>query len=150
MSAPQPRGLGWFQGFSAKEDSGTPWWTLLASLAAVAMAVVHIWQIKEFFLPAGQFRNLHVGFAVLLVFLTSLERTPRQALWTRRFLVFLVVVSLVPFVYVHLEYEALIADRWFGGNQADLWVSMLLFMCLSVFPSPATSLKFWSDPLWAI
>jgi TRAP transporter 4TM/12TM fusion protein len=126
MSAPLPHGLGWFQGYSAKEDSDTPWWTLLASFVAVAMAVTHVWQVKEFFLPAGQLRNLHVGFAVLLAFLSSIERTPRQAIWTRRFLIFLVVVSLAPFVYVHLEYKALIADRWFGGNQADLVVSMLL------------------------
>jgi TRAP transporter 4TM/12TM fusion protein len=123
-----PRGLGWFRGFTAREDTDVPWWTLLTSLTAVAMAVVHILQIKEFYFPAGQFRNLHVGFAVLLTFLTAIEGAPKDKRWIRWLLALLVLVSLVPFLYVHLEYEALVSERQFGGNTTDLWVAMLLLV----------------------
>ena len=63
--------------------------TSVALVAAVAMALAHIFQTQFFFLPAGQFKNLHLGMAILVVLLTLIERTAPERVWSRRWLALL-------------------------------------------------------------
>ena len=128
----ETRFAAWVRSISASEDCRRPRLTLLISCVAVAMALTHIWQIYDFYLPSGQMRNLHVGFAIVLAYLSAMERQPADARWTFRFLALLAVVSLVPFAYIHIEYPELVSVRMFGGNQADLIVGILL-LCLALY-----------------
>jgi len=116
---------------SVAEESHSGAATSLAMFAAVAMALVHVFQTQYFFLPAGQFKNLHLGMAIVVVLLTLIERTPAERIWGRRWLALLALLAVVPAVYIHLEYEDLVAIRSFKPNTYDTWVAIgLVFLAL--------------------
>lgn len=102
--------------------------TSLTLIAAVAMALLHMVQVHFYFLPSGQFKNLHLGFAILVVLLTLIERTSPDRVWSRRWLSLLALLSIVPLVYIHLEYHALVEIRSFKPNTADTWIAMGLVL----------------------
>lgn len=120
------RALG--RSWPAVDGPSRPAFTLGVSMVAVAMAVLHLWQVYDFWLPSGQIRNLHVGFAIVLAYLVAIEKLPPGRRLEAGLLGALVAASLVPIVYVHVAYEALVSDRAFGGNATDLWMAMLLLM----------------------
>ena len=102
--------------------------TSLTLIAAVAMALLHMAQVQFYFLPSGQFKNLHLGFAILVVLLTLIERTAPERVWSRRWLSLLALLAIVPTVYIHLEYQALVEIRSFKPNTADTFVAMGLVL----------------------
>ena len=107
---------------SRGEDTRAPLVTAVLTLVAVGTAVVHMAQIYVFFLPSGQFKNLHLGLA----FLAALEATPRERGGRRAAWAALALLALVPLVYIHVEYEALVRVRKFLPNGADTAVALLL------------------------
>ncbi|MDA0991089.1 MAG: hypothetical protein O3A51_10105, partial [Verrucomicrobia bacterium] len=113
-------------GLSTREKTEAPGVTALALVVAVTMAAIHLAQAYVYFLPAGQFKNLHIGFAVLLTFLSLLEGVPRERVWARRWLVLLALVTLVPLLYIHVEYQALVEVRSFKPSSLDTVMAILL------------------------
>ena len=112
---------------SAREEAThAPLATVLALLTAVAMALLHLAQTQGFYFPAGQFKNLHLGFALLLGTLSLLEATPRERRTQRAWLVLVCLLVLVPVVYIHLEYQDLLGLRSFRPRSADTAMALLL------------------------
>ncbi len=111
---------------STREETKAPAITAITFVVAVTMALIHLAQSYNFIFPSGQFKNLHIGFAVLLAFLMLLERTPREKVWARRWLVLLALLSLAPMVYIHIEYESLVNVRSFKPNALDVTFALLL------------------------
>jgi TRAP transporter 4TM/12TM fusion protein len=93
---------------------------------ALAMVAVHVAQVIWFAFPSGQIKNLHVGFALVLLTLGWLEKTPRERRWTRAALALVVLAALAPVVYIQLEYEALVGDRIFSSEPLDLVFAVVL------------------------
>ena len=89
----------------------------------VCAAAVHLYQTATYALPAGQFKNLHVGLSLLIVYL-SLAQASRDL---RRF-TFIVVAAccLVPLIYIHVEFVELIGDRMFEASRWDTYISIML------------------------
>jgi len=109
-----------------REESRTPLATVLAMTIAVGMAVLHMAQVKWFFLPSGQFKNLHLGLAVLIAFLGAWEVSSPEQRRLRRAYPVLAALVLIPLVYIHIEYQALTQQRRFLPNQADTLIALAL------------------------
>ncbi len=123
--------------------SRAPAVTAVILVVALAMAVVHIVQIWTFFLPAGQFKNLHLGLGLVITFLALAETAPPGRRGLRRLDLGLALVAVIPLAYIHFEYQALVEQRSFGPNQADLAIGVLLIL-LSFY---ATGRKWgWTIP----
>lgn len=127
-----PRHSSWLARLSAlsarADESKVPIATVLVMIAAIAMAVIHMTQVYVFFLPSGQFKNLHVGFALLIAFLAAWERTPASKRAMRAVYVVLALLALVPLFYIHAVYPELIGPRRFVPNRADMAVAVLLLV----------------------
>lgn len=119
--------------WSCRSKTESPATTALLVVVAVGMAGLHIAQTFLYFLPGGQFKNLHLGLALLITMLGFLEVTPRERRWTRRALSAGALLSLVPLLYIHIEYQALISTRSFFPDTADLVVAglLLVLVCLA-------------------
>lgn len=89
----------------------------------VCTAALHLYQTATYALPAGQFKNLHVGLSLLIVYLSLAERSRHL----RRFaFVILAACCLVPLIYIHVEFTDLISDRMFEASAWDTYVSITL------------------------
>ena len=79
--------------------------TFLLLIAAVAMVSIHIYQLLNFSLTSGEFRNLHLAFAVIIGFLAMLEgvspekKTRRGVFWA------LAILAVLLAIYIHVEYR---------------------------------------------
>ena len=111
---------------STREETKAPAITAITFVVAVTMALIHLAQAYDFVFPSGQFKNLHIGFAVLLTYLMLIERTPREKVWARRLLVLLALLIIAPTVYIHIEYENLVNVRSFKPNALDTTFALLL------------------------
>lgn len=109
--------------------SSTPWTTLVIALVAIGVVVLHIVQVLDFVVPAGQFKNLHLGTALFLSFLMFAE-SARGAAARHSFLAWwvLALASLVPLAYIHIEYPALVGARAFLPSDWDLVIATLLLV----------------------
>jgi len=100
--------------------------TFLLLIAAVAMVSIHIYQLLNFSLTSGEFRNLHLAFAVIIGFLAMLEgvspekKTRRGVFWA------LAILAVLLAIYIHVEYRALTEVRSFAPSSSDLTVAVLL------------------------
>lgn len=111
------------------DDEGDPRLIALTGLAGIAYVVGHVVQIIYYVLPAGQFKIMHVGGAVALVFLSAAARSAGTL--SRWLHLALAVVALVIIWYVFSEHQLLTTQRPFLPNTADLIVaSALLATCL--------------------
>ncbi|MEZ5850672.1 MAG: TRAP transporter fused permease subunit [Hyphomicrobiaceae bacterium] len=99
-------------------EPARPWVSTLLAIAATLMVVAHIWQLFTFTLPTGQFRNLHLGFAIVIGYLALMERNKSSAQTLLYGL--LAAASVVIAVYIHHEYEDFIDTRSFLPNTADM------------------------------
>ena len=99
--------------------------TFLLLIAAVAMVSIHIYQLLNFSLTSGEFRNLHLAFAVIIGFLAMLEgvspekKTRRGVFWA------LAILAVLLAIYIHVEYRALTEVRSFAPSSSDLTVAVL-------------------------
>lgn len=96
----------------------------LVLLLTLTMVATHLAQVFLFYLPAGQFKTLHLGSALLIVFAYAAGQTPsRLARWSYAVL-FLVAAACAG--YILLEYQGLITERVFGPEPRDVVVGILL------------------------
>lgn len=111
---------------SASENSNSFLASVLVIVASVVMVSVHIMQLFTFSLPSGQFRNLHLAFAMLIGFLALVEATDKKNRF--RSIVFwgLAALTVLIAAYIHIEYRALTEVRSFLPNTMDLTVAVLL------------------------
>jgi TRAP transporter 4TM/12TM fusion protein len=100
----------------------------LTILIAIGMAGLHLAQTAYFVLPSDQMKNLHLGLSLILVFLVGYERTGAAGGIAKHVFLVLAAASVVPVVYIHVEYTALVTERIFGGNAADLWMASALVL----------------------
>lgn len=107
--------------------AATPRTAALLCAVALFMALVHVWQTWGFHLPSGQFKNVHLSLALIVSFLVAANHyaaTGRPH--ACRVALALAALCLVPFAYIHFEYDALVMLRPFFPNRADLIVAGLL------------------------
>ena len=109
---------------TGKPADRRPVFVMIALVLAAFMVASHLLQAAYFYWPSGQFKNLHLGLSLILVFLFL----ARDATGRRQRLALLAgaVLSLVPLVYIHAEYEALVSERMFGASNADVGITVLL------------------------
>lgn len=100
---------------------------------AVAMALVHIVQAQFFLLPSAQLKSLHVNIAAVLVFMLAALRTAPGRRTRRRLLLALAAAAAaaLPLAYIHIEHDAIIADRLLFPSDWDRWIAVL--MLITVF-----------------
>lgn len=101
---------------------------LAAFVVALAMAVTHLAQIWGYYLPSGQFKNLHLGLGLLICTLVMLAKTGPREYVQRAMLLLALVGTLVCFVFIHVEYEELVTTRTFFAVPADFWIGVLLIV----------------------
>ncbi|MGE0205761.1 MAG: TRAP transporter permease [Hyphomicrobiaceae bacterium] len=131
--------------FSGVERTQSRWASRLLIALALAMVGVHALQLFLFVLPSGQFRNLHLGFSVLigyLVLIEAAERPLERLLWW-----VLAALSVVAIVYIHVEYPELVETRSFLPNAADVAVGILLLAVTLILAGKQWG---WTIPLLAI
>lgn len=93
------------------------------AVAALA-AAIHLFQTASYALPSGQFKNLHVGLSLIIVYLSLAESSSTSS--RKAAFVLAALVCLIPVVYIHLEFGDLITDRMFEANGSDTFVSVIL------------------------
>ncbi|MDX5361858.1 MAG: TRAP transporter large permease subunit, partial [Alphaproteobacteria bacterium] len=104
---------------------GAPAWVgLPLILASLAFVAVHVVQVLEYVLPAGQFKIAHLGGALVIVFLAMAGKAPGLA--GRLINAALAVAATVALLYVWTEHEALTSMRSFLPNRTDFWIAVLL------------------------
>jgi TRAP-type uncharacterized transport system fused permease subunit len=126
-SAVPPRTLsgvtkGWAQEILGRRDAPAPRVSVFVGLVALAMTCLHVFQTQSFWFPTGQFKNIHVNLAAILVFLAAAEATPDARHWARRAFVAMAFVAALPLVYIHVEYQALVEERGFTVEEMRAWV----------------------------
>lgn len=96
----------------------------LVLFLTLVMVATHLAQVFKYYLPSGQFKALHLGFALLIIFATAAGDTTR---WFMR-LCYGICFALACYTtgYVLLEYQGLITDRVFGPDSMDVVVGCLL------------------------
>ena len=99
-----------------------------ALVVALAMAIVHLAQIWGYYLPSGQFKNLHLGLGLLVCALVMLAKAPPGRTFDRAILLLAVAAILVPVVFIHVEYEELVTTRTFFAEPQDFWIGVLLIV----------------------
>ena len=100
--------------------------TALLGLLALVMVAIHIWQLFTFTLPSGQFRNLHLAFAIAIGFLALAEKLQPSRRVSMALLWLAVGLTIAVAAYIHIEYRALTEVRSFLPNQADIIAGLVL------------------------
>ena len=99
-------------------------WILL--LVVLFMVVSHIAQLWLLVLPSGQFKTLHLGLGLIVVFLVTAGTTSKFWLgWITRIMA---VAALGCMLYILANFDAFIEDRLFGPNENDLVVGCILIV----------------------
>lgn len=104
--------------------SGPRWISALLAIVATLMVAAHVFQLFTFTLPTGQFRNLHLGFALVIGYLVLVEGRPGRARSALYLLMALASVAVAG--YIHHEYEAFVETRSFLPNAMDMTVASVL------------------------
>lgn len=78
----------------------------LLTAIALAAAAVHLGQMVTYALPSGQFKNLHVGLSLVVVYLGLAGRAAGRA--RRAALIVAPVACLLPLAWIHVQYPALV------------------------------------------
>lgn len=113
---------------AAAEDTKSFAATGLLLAAAVTMVGVHVFQLLTYTLPAGQFRNLHLAFAIFIGFLTLIESTQKTQRLRRGLFWGMATLSVILAAYIHVEYTALTEVRSFRPDTMDIVIAALLLV----------------------
>ncbi|MEP6145846.1 MAG: hypothetical protein ABJ201_00440, partial [Nisaea sp.] len=97
-------------------------------MAALVMLGIHVMQLATFALPSGQFRNFHLGFAIVIGFLALIEQSGAEQRLRRIAFWALTALTVALMAYIHVEYEALTQVRSFLPSGPDIVVAILLLM----------------------
>ena len=90
----------------------------------IFMATSHIAQLWLLILPSGQFKALHLGLGLIVVFMSIALRNERSV--KRWFWLVLAALALACCVYIFQVFEAILNERMFGPSQSDLLVACVL------------------------
>ena len=104
----------------------------LFTAIAIPMVIVHMAQTYGLILPSGQFRSFHLNTSILILLVAMIGKTRTERRWERIGLALMGLLSLVPLVYIHLEYPALVDDRPFLPNNNDLMI-IAIMLVLTLF-----------------
>ncbi|WP_447555507.1 TRAP transporter permease [Vreelandella sp. EE22] len=96
----------------------------LVLLLTLVMVATHLTQVFKYYLPSGQFKALHLGLALLIIFATALGDTRRW--WMQAVYGVCFAVAGYTMGYILIEYQGLITDRVFGPERADVVIGCLL------------------------
>ena len=120
---------------------------VITAIVAVAMAVYQLLITQYLFLGPYQFLNIHLAFALVLVFLSLLKGGSRRE---RPILLIFLFLSLAAVSYVHIFIDDL--EMRMGYPIAlDLVIGIIIivaiiFLCRKLFPG---FLEFaWYEKLW--
>ncbi|MCE8014989.1 TRAP transporter fused permease subunit [Halomonas sp. MCCC 1A17488] len=101
----------------------------LVLLLTLVMVATHLLQVFQYFLPSGQFKTLHLGLALLVIFASAAGHAGHLA--SRLAYVACFALSAYAAGYILMEYQGLISDRVFGPEPKDVVVgSLLVGICL--------------------
>jgi TRAP transporter 4TM/12TM fusion protein len=99
---------------------------------AILLAVVHIIQAQFFLLPSALLKSFHVNLSVVLVFMFAALGTAPEQQRRRRICLLLAAIAAVPLVYIHVEHDAIIADRLLFPSDMDRWIAVLMIFTVFV------------------
>lgn len=99
---------------------------IVAGVAAIALALIHMAQAKLYFLPSALLKNVHVNLSATLIFLLLALRSAEDQRWARRVYILLAAFAAIPLVYIHLEHDAIIRDRVLFPGETDRWIAILM------------------------
>ena len=97
----------------------------VAAAVALAMVIYHMVYTQVLLQGSVEHYNTHLGFALLLVFLTSIESSKRKG-W-RIFAATLALLSLAATVYIQIFLEDLQLRVWFGTT-TDIIIGAILIL----------------------
>lgn len=117
-----------FEDIAGAADTRSRTATGLLLVAAIVMLSIHIVQLATFALPSGQFRNFHLGFAIIIGFLALIERSGVEQRLRRIAFWGLTALTVSLMAYIHVEYEALTQVRSFLPSRPDMVVAVLLLI----------------------
>lgn len=117
-----------FEEIAGAADTRSRTATGLLLVAALVMLGIHIMQLATFSLPSGQFRNFHLGFAIIIGFLALIEQSGAEQKLRRIAFWALAALAIGLMAYIHVEYQALTQVRSFLPNAADMTVAVLLLL----------------------
>lgn len=117
-----------FEEIAGAADTRSRTATGLLLVAALVMLGIHFMQLATFSLPSGQFRNFHLGFAMIIGFLALIEQCGAEQKIRRAIFWTLTALCVGLMAYVHVEYQALTQVRSFLPNAADMAVGVLLLL----------------------
>ncbi|QEL10106.1 TRAP transporter fused permease subunit [Kushneria phosphatilytica] len=98
----------------------------LVLLLTLVMVATHLTQTFVFYLPAGQFKALHLGLSLLIVFALAAGQSTRAL--ARLAFSLLFVAAVVSAGYVLVEYQGLTTERVFGPEHRDVVVGCALIV----------------------
>lgn len=121
-----------FEDIAGAADTRSRTATGLLLVAALVMLGIHMMQLATFSLPSGQFRNFHLGFAIIIGFLALIEQSGAEQKLRRTVFWALTALTVGLIAYIHVEYQALTQVRSFLPNAADMTVGVLLLLAALV------------------
>jgi TRAP transporter 4TM/12TM fusion protein len=110
----------------------------------VMFAALHLAQVQFLLFPSGVFKAVHLCGCIALVFLSLGEEAKRIARWAY---VALAALAGAALIYTWLSYDALISERIFGPNNADIAVTLTL---LALTLTATVRQWGWTLPLIAV
>lgn len=111
------------------DERGTPWLLVLFGFCGLAYVLAHVLQIRHYFLPAGQFKIMHVGGAAGLILLYAAAKA--EGALARWLHVALAIVAAAIIWYIFREHTLLTTRRSFLPNTTDTVVAcVFLLICL--------------------
>lgn len=136
-----------FEDIAGAADTRSRTATGLLLVAALVMLGIHFMQLATFSLPSGQFRNFHLGFAIIIGFLALIEQSGAEQKLRRAVFWVLAALAVGLMAYIHMEYQALTQVRSFLPNAADMAVAVLLLLTALVLSGFQWG---WTIPAMAI
>jgi TRAP-type uncharacterized transport system fused permease subunit len=121
-----PASLGNWRTVLGAPETRAPLATLLLGALALVMVAIHVFQIFTYTLPSGQFRNLHLTFAIAIGFLALAENRGSGRRLSAILIWLAVALTIAAAAYIHFEYRALTEVRSFLPNNADIVVGLAL------------------------
>ncbi len=100
--------------------------SLLLMGVVLFMVISHVIQLWWLVLPSGQFKALHLGLGLIVIFLLQAQLAQRQV-WRWAGWV-MAAAALACFIYVYSVFDALVSERMFGPSLGDLVVGCVLLV----------------------
>ena len=99
------------------------------TVIALLMVVLHLLNALSYIMASTQFINLHLGFAITLVFLGAAVKSKRM--FVKVLCIVCTVISLVCIAYVHFNYIEILKRAWWNTG-LDLTIGLILIVMVLV------------------